>query len=615
MIERVVESCQGVWRACFVALVLGRAWFRAATGRGSSADEVYDAVVRLGSTAIKLAQVASTRPDLVPPAVSRKLESLQETAPRFPFADARDVVERELGASIGTLFSTFPDEPVASASLSQVYFATLRDGSDVAVKVQRPGIAQRIQRDVRILGALAWLATRLRPGLRNLRLVEAAAEFRRWTLRELDFQLEARNADEFRQNFKAWPDIHFPGIHWQHTSRRVLTMERVGGRRVKDTLVSLGADARLALVRRIADMVMKMFVDDGFFHADLHPGNIFFSADGRIVLLDVGMVGRMNPDRAGRFLAYWMAVGRGQRDRAFHHLLGLASRADGGDLAGYRTAYESILDEFDGSTVVEKSLARTYMDVVLSGARHGIVFPSEMLLQAKALVTMEALCIAMAPGLRFSEEMRPIVARRLAQRADPKAISDRLWAILPDLVAAGEWFYAETSSRQRPAEPAFRRDAVVAIARVWIDATDAWLESQRNARFPTTKDRPHLAALLDVVARLGGLAAPVDAYAQCEDPTDQPDRRIDTTPQARWAAFRRANRGGATTAFRGGAASWRRDSPRIDASPAALLPLLRVVLARIDAAVEERMDRPEVDATSRHRNLRMSPASHATRAP
>ena len=297
-------------RACFVAFVLARAWLRVRLGRASRDEEVYRAAVRLGPTAMKLAQVASTRPDLVPPSLSRKLESLQEAAPRFSFAAARKVIELELGSPIEALFQTFPAEPMASASLSQVYFAALPDGTEVAVKVQRPGIEPSIRRDVRILYNLARLVTIVRPSLRSLHLADAVAEFGRWTLQELDFRLEGKNADELRRNFAAWADIHLPTIHWSYTRQRVLTMERVSGRRVKDMMTLLDRDASMGLVRRLAEMVMKMFIDDGVFHADLHPGNIFFSEDGRIVLLDVGMVGRMSRSQADRFLAYWMAVGR-----------------------------------------------------------------------------------------------------------------------------------------------------------------------------------------------------------------------------------------------------------------------------------------------------------------
>jgi len=598
--SRTLEVGRTVLRAGFVAFVLAGVWFRVALRRGSREQEIYRAVVRLGPTAMKLAQVASTRPDLVPASVSRGLESLQEAAPRFSFDEARKVVEQELGAPIDALFRVFPEESIASASLCQVYFATLPDGSDVAVKVQRPGIDGKIVRDVRILRALAQLLALLRPSLRNLRLADAAAEFGRWTLRELDFRLEGENADEFRRNFTAWPDIHLPVIHWSHTRKRVLTMERVGGRRVKDMLIILDDDARLDLVRHLADMVMKMFVDDGFFHADLHPGNIFFSEDGRIVLLDVGMVGRMNRAQTGRFLAYWIAVSYRQRDRAFHHLLQLATYTEGGDLVRYRADYEQILDEFEGSTVAEKSLARTYFDVVQSGARHGIIFPSEMLLQTKALVTMEALCIFMAPGFRFSEEMQPIVARRLVERTRPTSLLERLWTMLPDLVVTGEWFYTEPHPQARMTEQAFRKDAVVAIAQAWIDAADAWLGAHRDVRLPKTADRPHTSALLDVAMRAIALAAPAEARGVGEDQPDHAHAGLEAISQERWASFRRANRAEMPNTSYGDSASWRRSRPWLDALPAACLPLARIALAQAEAALREHMDRPADKERSKH---------------
>ena len=566
-------------RACFVAFVLARAWLRVRLGRASRDEEVYRAAVRLGPTAMKLAQVASTRPDLVPPSLSRKLESLQEAAPRFSFAAARKVIELELGSPIEALFQTFPAEPRASASLSQVYFAALPDGTEVAVKVQRPGIEPSIRRDVRILYNLARLVTIVRPSLRSLHLADAVAEFGRWTLQELDFRLEGKNADELRRNFAAWADIHLPTIHWSYTRQRVLTMERVSGRRVKDMMTLLDRDASMGLVRRLAEMVMKMFIDDGVFHADLHPGNIFFSEDGRIVLLDVGMVGRMSRSQGDRFLAYWMAVGRKQRERAFHHLLGLAVHRVGGDVAGYRAAYERILDEFDGSTVTEKGLARTYFDVIQSGASHGVAFPSEMLLQAKALLTMEALCLFMAPGFRFSEEMRPIVARLAAERASPHSLMERMWTMVPDLVVAGEWFFTEGHSRDQEAEVAFRSEAILAMTQAWIDAADAWLVARREARLPNVDDRPHLAALLDLVAQ----------------------------------TFAFGNRDGVTSVSDGDGASWRQGRPWLDAIPAALLPFARLALVRAEAAVREQMERAAGEELSKH-DTPGSPTSSTTPA-
>ena len=241
--------------------------------------------------------------------------------------------------------------------------------------------------------------------------------------------------------------------------------------------------------------------------------------------------------------------------------------------------------------MVEKSLARTYLEVVQSGARHGVVFPSEMLLQTKALVTMEALCIFMAPGFKFSEEMRPIVARRAAQRTRPSALLDQVWTMLPDFMVTGEWFQTESRSPSQTAEQAFRADAVSAMASVWIDAADTWLGAQREWRMPKAEHRPHLAALLDVVAHAIERTAPADARAPHADLPDHARAAIEAPPEERWASFQRANRAATTFASHASAASWRRGRPWLDAIPAAFLPLARVALARTEAALSEQLDR------------------------
>ena len=248
-------------------------------------------------------------------------------------------------------------------------------------------------------------------------------------------------------------------------------------------------------------------------------------------------------------------------------------------MAGYRAAYERILDEFDGSTVTEKGLARTYFDVIQSGASHGVAFPSEMLLQAKALLTMEALCLFMAPGFRFSEEMRPIVARLAAERASPHSLMERMWTMVPDLVVAGEWFFTEGHSRDQEAEVAFRSEAILAMTQAWIDAADAWLVARREARLPNVDDRPHLAALLDLVAQ----------------------------------TFAFGNRDGVTSVSDGDGASWRQGRPWLDAIPAALLPFARLALARAEAAVREQMERAAGEELSKH-DTPGSPTSSTTPA-
>ncbi|MBK7583269.1 MAG: hypothetical protein IPI67_24130 [Myxococcales bacterium] len=235
---------------------------------------------------------------------------------------------------------------------------------------------------------------------------------------------------------------------------------------------------------------------------------------------------------------------------------------------------------FDGSSVTEQSLARTYLEVVQAGARHGVVFPSEMLLQAKALVTMEALCLYLAPEFRFSEELRPIVARRLAERVSPAALVDRLWEIVPDLCVTGELFYTERDSAPSEVEPAFRREALTAIAESWSDGADSWLRARRGERWLAHNDRPELAALVELAVQVSGLVGAGRAAGA--------ELNLGDPAELRWAAFQHANR--AESPRHTG--SWRVGRPWVGASAAALLPVARVVLARSEAALREQQGRP-----------------------
>ena len=453
------------WQIVGVALAEGWAWlFR----RQSLPDHLFRAVVRLGPTFIKLGQVASTRPDLVSQEISQRFKALQERVPPSSFSIARQVIETELKKPLHEAFRDFPEEPVAAASLAQVYFATLPDGKPVAVKVQRPGIDRLIRRDLAILRWLAHLAQRFSRLARDLRLETAVGEFGRWTLKELDFAIEGHNAEEFRRNFTGWADVIFPQVYWNHTTRRVLTMERVSGMRVDEVAAQAGPAFGDKLAKRLAELEMKMFISDAFFHADLHPGNIFFQPGGRIAVLDLGMVGRMTAVQRDRFLAYWIAITRRQRERAFHHLIAMADSAGSADLGAFRDRYEIILDRFYDRDLSERSLAQIYLEIVVEGARYGVVFPPEMILQAKAIVTAEALDLVLAPNFNFTEEVRPMVAREFARRATPARIADRMWGSLTEWILLGEAVPAgEAPSGELEDERQFRRWAKTALADAW----------------------------------------------------------------------------------------------------------------------------------------------------
>ena len=433
-------------------------------------ERLRNAIVELGPTFIKIGQVASTRPDLVPSEYSQPLRTLQENVPPFSFEQVKSVVEEELGRPLAQLFHRFDEAPVASASLAQVHFARLPDGTPVAVKVQRPGIRQVIETDLAIMHWLARQLARLYPRVRNLRPQAAVEEFGKWTLRELEFRLEGKNLDEFRRNFTTRQDVIFPTVYWQHTTGRVLTMARVSGMRIDEVAARLPEAERAQLARRLQEIVLQMFITDAFFHADLHPGNVFFTADGRIVILDVGMVGRMSAEKQDRFLCYWVAITRRQRERAFYHLRQMALSTVGADLIAFRQRYDQILDLFYDAPLADRSLAQTYLEILLAGGEAGVIFPSEMLLQAKAIVTAEALDLVLYPQFEFSEEARPIVAREVARRASPGRLVDRVWSGLAEFILLGEAPPAGPATRRDEAdERRFRREVLKALAYAWAE--------------------------------------------------------------------------------------------------------------------------------------------------
>ena len=394
----------------------------------------------LGPLFIKLGQILSTRPDVLPPAYIAALAPLQEHVPASPFAGVRATIEAAFDGDIGALFRSFAETPVASASLAQVHLAVLPDGTPVAVKVQHPGVRDRVTEDLDLLGGLIELGRRVFPGpVRRFNLVAGFGEFRRYTLQELDYTIEATTLERFARNFSAWPDILIPRVYRDRVTPTVLTMGRVAGRRLDEITPTLAPSERARLGRRLLEMEMKMSIADGFFHADLHPGNILFTDDGKIALLDVGMYGELSDEHRDHFMLYWYAGLQRQTRRAFYHLVAQTTRLKGADEDAYYAAFKGLADAFYGSTIAERSLTQTYLAIIMSGARFGFVFPGDLLLQAKALTTAEALAFTLTPHLRFEEEMRPIIARAFVRRvADVGRLKAQAERVLPELLLFGE---------------------------------------------------------------------------------------------------------------------------------------------------------------------------------
>ena len=402
-------------------------------------EQLVSDILELGPTFIKLGQIFSTRPDIFPVQYVAALEKLQEQVPPFEFNTAREIIEKELNQPLNKLFSSFDENPAASASLSQVHFARLLSGEEVAVKIQRPGLPNRMRSDLDTLGQIVSFARFFNRKLfHNLSLDSVFQEFRRYTLQELDFSQEGKTYDRFRENFKGNEKVIFPKIYWGYSTSVLLTMEKVSGLRLNQIKQNMTVEARKKLSENVIESLINMFVRDGFFHADLHPGNIFFSEGGSLTLIDVGMFGELTQEQRERFILYWLAIVLEEKQRAFHHLLKLTHKAPQADEAGFYKYYAKLLDDFYNSSIQEKSLTQTYLEILIGGAKYGFIFPSEMLLQAKALTTAEYIGYVLVPGFNFAEAAKPIVTQAFSERFSSNNLISRFSKSYPEWFLLGE---------------------------------------------------------------------------------------------------------------------------------------------------------------------------------
>jgi len=388
----------------------------------AEAKSLADDLESLGPTFVKLGQLLSTRPDLLPPAYLHALARLQDKVGPFPFADAERIVASELGVRLSKAFAEFEATPMAAASLGQVHRARLRDGRRVAVKVQRPGVRERVLDDLEALEDIgAFLDSHTDVG-RRYEFARLLEEFRRSVLRELDYIQEGGNRVTLRRNLASFPRLFVPAPVEDYTTSRVLTMEYVSGTKITalSPVVVQEVDGA-ALAEDLVAAYLKQILVDGFFHADPHPGNVLLTEDGRLALIDLGMVARVTPRTQDYLLQLLLSVSEGRPDEAAAYTIKLGQPREAFDEATFRRRVGDLVGQ--NRDVEEMEVGRAVLELAWLSADCGLRLPPELAMLGKTLLHLDEIGRRLDPDISPNALVRrhsaSIMQQRLVQSLSP----------------------------------------------------------------------------------------------------------------------------------------------------------------------------------------------------
>ena len=397
-------------------------WFR--RQRRPRAVRLRLALEALGPIFIKFGQILSTRRDLLPTDIADELAQLQDSVRPFPGRLARQIIENTYGKSVNAVFSEFNEEPLASASIAQVHAARLLNGKEVIVKVVRPDIRKTIERDVGLLYVLADLAERYWSQGRRLRPREVVAEYEKTILDELDLMREAANASQLRRNFRHSSMLYVPEVYWPHTHRRVMVMERISGIPISDvsSLREQGID-----LKKLAETGVEIFFtqvfEHNFFHADMHPGNIFVSDEGQYIAVDFGIMGTLNEEDqrylAENFLAFF--------NRDYYRVAELHVQSGwvpaGTRVDEFESAIRSVCEPIFERPLKEISFGRLLLHLFQTARRFNMEIQPQLVLLQKTLLNIEGLGRQLYPDLDLWQTAKPFLERWMRQNIGLRAFA------------------------------------------------------------------------------------------------------------------------------------------------------------------------------------------------
>lgn len=390
-------------------------------------ERVRRALEEMGPTFIKLGQILATRMDLFSPEWIAEFEKLQDRVPAVPFAEIHQQLQEDLGATPEEVFAELIPEPLAAASIAQVHRAHLQDGDEVIVKVRRPGIRPIMEADLRLLQRLAKIVEAESPEMSRLRPREVVRQFTLSLRRELDLAAECRNAERIASNFTAHPEIVIPKVYWEWTGERVNVQKAISGIPGRDleAVDQAGLDRKI-LAQHGAQAVLKMILEDGFFHADPHPGNVFYLPENRIAFIDFGMVGRLSFDRRTQVVDLLHGLVETEVDSVVEILFDWTGGAEI-DRDSLKLEIDGLIDQYHGAPLKELNISTMLSDLTTLLRDYHLALPPDLTLLIKALISLEGMGRQLDPEFDIVTEVSPFLRRAMLARYAPDALARRGW--------------------------------------------------------------------------------------------------------------------------------------------------------------------------------------------
>jgi ubiquinone biosynthesis protein len=389
----------------------------------------------MGATYIKLGQILSLREDILPAGITDELKNLLDRLPVVPYERYLELVSAGIGRPAQEVFASIDSTPLGSASIAQIHRALTREGDDVVLKVVKPGIRDTLRRDAVLLKTLGFFLQMVAGRFQPRRVI---GEFVEYTFREVDLRREADNAESFAANFSDMDDVVFPRIYRQYSGRDVLCMEYLEGMKPSEPRAqALPEEEKDRLVDLGAASIIRMLYRDGFFHADLHPGNLLVLPGAKVGFIDLGMVGRFNDELRRTLLYYYYCLVMGDAENAARYLAAVAEPISGSDVVGFRREVEEICRRWQRASTFEGfSLAKLILESVGRGGQFRIYFPVELVLMVKALVTFEGVGHVLKPGFDVASVSQAHINRIFLRQFSPVRLAREGLRGAPELVDA-----------------------------------------------------------------------------------------------------------------------------------------------------------------------------------